>query len=72
MNIHFPQECPDTGTLRIICADEHNGSIVTRCLPVRSSTTTREVAAMMAHKMRVSNPQDYALYKLVDGQGENS
>ncbi|KAA0199779.1 hypothetical protein HAZT_HAZT001432 [Hyalella azteca] len=25
---------------------------------------------MMAHKMRVTNPQDYGLYKLVDGYGE--
>lgn len=25
---------------------------------------------MMAHKLKVTNPQDYGLYKLVDGHGK--
>ncbi|KAF2351197.1 VPS9 domain [Trinorchestia longiramus] len=60
----------EPGTLKIVVPDEKNGSIVTRTLPVRPTTTTREVCKMMAHKMRVTNPQDYGLYKLVDGYGE--
>ncbi|KAK3867977.1 hypothetical protein Pcinc_026603 [Petrolisthes cinctipes] len=55
------------GTVKIVIPDEQNGSIVTRTLPIRPATTTREVCRMMAHKLKVTNPQDYALYKLVDG-----
>ena len=61
---------PDAGTLKIIVPDEKNGSIVTRTLPVKPNTTSKEVCKMMAHKMKVTNPQDYGLYKLVDGLGE--
>ncbi|XP_064091398.1 protein sprint-like isoform X1 [Macrobrachium nipponense] len=57
----------DHGVVKIVIPDEKNGSIVTRTLPIRPGTTTREVCKMMAHKLRVTNPQDYALYKLVDG-----
>lgn len=67
-----PQELiAEPGTLKIIVPDENNGSIVTRTLPVRPTTTTREVCKMMAHKMKVTNPQDYGLYKLVDGLGKS-
>ncbi|XP_076030151.1 src homology 2 domain-containing protein sprint isoform X2 [Oratosquilla oratoria] len=59
---------PDHGVMKIVIPDEKNGSIVTRTLPIRPGTTTREVCKMMAHKMRVTNPQDYGLYKLVDGR----
>ena len=47
--------------------DEKNGSIVTRTLPIRPGSTARDLCRMMAHKLRVTNPQDFALYKLVDG-----
>ncbi|XP_063591203.1 protein sprint-like isoform X1 [Penaeus indicus] len=57
----------DEGVMKIVIPDEKNGSIVTRTLPIRPGTTTREVCKMMAHKLRVTNPQDYGLYKLVDG-----
>nr|XP_045596876.1 protein sprint-like [Procambarus clarkii] len=59
----------DQGIMKIVIPDEKNGSIVTRTLPIRPATTTREICKMMAHKMRVTNPQDYGLYKLVDGLG---
>ncbi|MPC16629.1 Protein sprint [Portunus trituberculatus] len=57
----------DQGIMKIVIPDEKNGSIVTRTLPIRPATTTREVCKMMAHKLKVTNPQDYGLYKLVDG-----
>lgn len=60
----------DEGVMKIVIPDEKNGSIVTRTLPIRPGTTTREVCKMMAHKLRVTNPQDYGLYKLVDGLGK--
>lgn len=32
--------------------------------------TTREVCKIIAHKARITNPQDYGLFKLVDGEGK--
>lgn len=31
--------------------------------------TTRDVCKIIAHKVRITNPQDYGLFKLVDGEG---
>ncbi|XP_067637558.1 protein sprint isoform X7 [Eurosta solidaginis] len=57
-----------SSVLRVIIPDECNGSLQTRTLPVRPHTTTREVCRTIAHKARITNPQDYALFKLVDGE----
>lgn len=58
-----------SSVLRVIIPDEYNGSLQTRTLPVRPHTTTREVCRTIAHKARITNPQDYGLFKLVDGEG---
>ncbi|XP_050329758.1 protein sprint isoform X1 [Bactrocera neohumeralis] len=57
-----------SSVLRVIIPDECNGSLQTRTLPVRPHTTTRDVCRIIAHKARITNPQDYALFKLVDGE----
>ncbi|XP_037936204.1 protein sprint-like [Teleopsis dalmanni] len=57
-----------SSVLRVIIPDECNGSLQTRTLPVRPHTTTREVCRIIAHKARITNPQDYALFKLVNGE----
>ncbi|XP_037036643.1 uncharacterized protein LOC119074555 isoform X6 [Bradysia coprophila] len=57
-----------SSVLRVIIPDEYNGSLQTRTLPVRPHTTTREVCRTIAHKARITNPQDYGLFKLVDGE----
>ncbi|KAL9881270.1 src homology 2 domain-containing protein sprint isoform 6-T14 [Glossina fuscipes fuscipes] len=57
-----------SSVLRVIIPDECNGSLQTRTLPVRPHTTTREVCRIIAHKARITNPQDYGLFKLVDGE----
>ncbi|XP_030381882.1 protein sprint isoform X2 [Scaptodrosophila lebanonensis] len=57
-----------SSVLRVIIPNECNGSLQTRTLPVRPHTTTREVCRIIAHKARITNPQDYALFKLVDGE----
>ena len=59
-----------SSVLRVIIPDECNGSLQTRTLPVRPHTTTREVCRTIAHKARITNPQDYGLFKLVDGEGK--
>ncbi|KAE8751178.1 hypothetical protein FOCC_FOCC002006 [Frankliniella occidentalis] len=54
--------------LKIVVPDELHGSIITKTLPVRPNMTTREVCKIIAHKARITNPQDYGLFKLVDGE----
>ncbi|XP_075233749.1 protein sprint-like isoform X3 [Lycorma delicatula] len=54
--------------LKIVVPDEMNGSIITKTLPVRPNMTTRDVCKIIAHKVRITNPQDYGLFKLVDGE----
>ncbi|CAG2055709.1 unnamed protein product [Timema podura] len=54
--------------LKIVVPDEVHGSIITKTLPVRPNMTTRDVCKIIAHKVRITNPQDYGLFKLVDGE----
>lgn len=64
---NVPLEC---SVLRIIIPDEYNGSIQTKTIPVRPHTTTKDVCRIIAHKGHITNPQDYGLFKLVDGEGK--
>lgn len=54
--------------LKVVVPDELHGSILTKTLPARPHMTTKEVCKIIAHKARITNPQDYALYRLVDGE----
>ncbi|CAG5124875.1 unnamed protein product [Candidula unifasciata] len=55
------------GFLKIAIPDELHGSIVWKTLPVRPNMNTRDVCAMVAHKFKITNPQDYGLFLLCDG-----
>lgn len=57
-----------SSTLKVIIPDECNGSLQTRTLPIRPSTTVREISRIIAHKGRITNSQDYGLYKLIEGE----
>ncbi|XP_060570576.1 uncharacterized protein LOC132728894 isoform X3 [Ruditapes philippinarum] len=57
------------GFLKIAIPDEQQDTIVWRTLPVRPSMTTRDVCSMIAHKFKITNPQDYGLYTLESGEG---
>ncbi|XP_025602606.1 protein sprint isoform X5 [Athalia rosae] len=60
---------PDcSSVLRILVPDELHGSLNTRTLPVRPNNNTREICRILAHKIRCTNPQDYGLFKLVQGE----
>lgn len=62
---------PDcSSVLRILVPDELHGSLNTRTLPVRPNMNTREICRILAHKIRCTNPQDYGLFKLVQGEGD--
>ncbi|CAH0561513.1 unnamed protein product [Brassicogethes aeneus] len=54
--------------LKVVVPDELHGSILTKTLPARPHMTTKEVCKIIAHKARITNPQDYALYRLTDGE----
>ncbi|XP_012215187.1 protein sprint isoform X3 [Linepithema humile] len=61
-----PPDC--SSVLRILVPDELHGSLNTRTLPVRPNMNTREICRILAHKIRCTNPQDYGLFKLVQGE----
>ncbi|KAL1509626.1 hypothetical protein ABEB36_004335 [Hypothenemus hampei] len=54
--------------LKVVVPDELHGSILTKTVPARPQMTTKEVCKIIAHKVRITNPQDYALYRLTDGE----
>ncbi|KAK6645386.1 hypothetical protein RUM43_001663 [Polyplax serrata] len=62
-------QCGDLkSVLKIIVPDEMHGSILTKTLPVKPNMTTKDVCKIIAHKIRITNPQDYGLFRLVDGE----
>lgn len=69
----FQWQCGDLkSVLKIIVPDELHGSILTKTLPVKPNMTTKDVCKIIAHKIRITNPQDYGLFRLVDGEGNSS
>lgn len=63
----YPQPC----VLRVLVADEKESSLVARTVPLRPAMTVRDVTKLLALKLRLSNPQDFTLVALVDGQGDS-
>ncbi|XP_035827670.1 uncharacterized protein LOC101853809 [Aplysia californica] len=64
---HLPTISDMQGFLKIAIPDEVHGSITWKTLPVRPNMNTRDVRALIAHKFKVTNPQDYGLFLLCDG-----
>lgn len=56
------------GFLKVAIPDELRDSIIWKTLPVRPNMNTKDVCSMIAHKFRITNPQDYGLYLLVNGE----
>ncbi|KAJ8684442.1 hypothetical protein QAD02_020234, partial [Eretmocerus hayati] len=60
---------PDcSSVLRVLVPDELHGSLNTKILPLRPNMNTRDICRILAHKIRCTNPQDYGLFKLVQGE----
>ncbi|ODN02424.1 Protein sprint [Orchesella cincta] len=55
-------------SVRVIVPDERNGTLIRKVVPVRQSTTNKEVAKMVASKLGITNPGDYVLVKIKDGE----
>ena len=62
---------PVEGFLRVVIPDEQRGTILSRTLPCRPGATARDLCRMLDHKLRITSPQDYGLFKLIDGDGES-
>ncbi|XP_061172752.1 uncharacterized protein LOC133182059 [Saccostrea echinata] len=56
------------GFLKVAIPDELRDTIIWKTLPVRPNMNTKDVCSMIAHKFRITNPQDYGLYLLVQGE----
>ena len=56
--------------LKVLVADENQSSLLARTVPLRPSMTVRDVTKLLALKLRLSNPQDFTLVALIDGQGK--
>ncbi|KAK7477736.1 hypothetical protein BaRGS_00031024, partial [Batillaria attramentaria] len=65
---HLPTLGEVQGFLKIAFPDELRDSIIWKTLPVRPNMTTKDVCAMIAHKFKITNPQDYGLILLCDGE----
>jgi len=44
-------------------------NIIFRQLPVKIGMSGKEVSRIVAHKMKVTNPEDFSLYTLKNGKG---
>ncbi|RUS79026.1 hypothetical protein EGW08_013209, partial [Elysia chlorotica] len=64
---HLPTLSDMQGFLKIAIPDELHDSITWKTLPVRPNMNTKDVCALVAHKFKVTNPQDYGLFLLCDG-----
>ncbi|KAL8619629.1 hypothetical protein ACOMHN_019684 [Nucella lapillus] len=65
---HLPTLGEVQGFLKIAFPDELRDTILWKTLPVRPNMTTKDVCAMIAHKFKITNPQDYGLILLCNGE----
>ncbi|XP_069118363.1 protein sprint-like isoform X2 [Argopecten irradians] len=65
---HLPGIEDIQGFLKIAIPDELRDSIIWKTLPVRPKMHTKDVCTLIAHKFKVTNPQDYGLYILIKGE----
>ena len=57
-------------SLRVLVPDEASAAIVAKCVPAHPAMTARDACKMVAHKMGITNPEDFALFSLSGGSGE--
>lgn len=52
--------------MKIMIPNELTSSIACKTVPVRVNMTAKDVCRMIAHTYRITNPEDYALYRIKD------
>jgi hypothetical protein len=55
-------------SVRVVIPDERNGTLVRKIIPIQSSTTNKDVIRMLASKLGISNPNDYILVSIKNGE----
>lgn len=58
------------GVARVLVPDEATGALRRVSLPWRSGARARDLCRALAHRARITNPQDYGLFAVRDGEGE--
>jgi hypothetical protein len=66
--IRLPSIADLQGYMKIMIPDELTSNIMSKTLPVRPNMTTKEVCKMIAHKFKITNPEDFGLFKLIKGE----
>ena len=54
--------------MKVMIPDEFTSSIAVKTLPVRPNMTTKEVCKMIAHKFKITNAEDFGLFKVTNGE----
>ncbi|CAG4996647.1 unnamed protein product [Parnassius apollo] len=62
------QQARGAAVVRVALPDECRGSIRRVALPCRPGARARDLCRALAHAAAITNPQDYALFALHDGQ----
>ncbi|CAG7727052.1 unnamed protein product [Allacma fusca] len=55
-------------SVRVVIPDERNGTLVRKIIPIQSSTTNKDVIRVLASKLGISNPNDYVLVSIKNGE----
>jgi hypothetical protein len=55
--------------VKVLVPDELSGSILSKTIPIKKEMSFRDIKTIIAHKIKVPNPEDYALYALYNGKG---
>jgi len=55
-------------TLSVLVPDPDSGCLDHRSVPLRPQMTSRDVARYIAQRMNIHNPEDFALFSLIDGK----
>ncbi|XP_066281181.1 ras and Rab interactor 2-like [Branchiostoma lanceolatum] len=56
------------GFMKIAIFNHNHGTIVNKTLPVRQDMTAKEVCAMISHKFKLANPDNWKLVQVVKGE----
>lgn len=66
--IKLPMIADLRASMKIMIPDEFTSSIAVKTLPIRPNMTTKEVCKMIAHKFKITNAEDFGLFKVINGE----
>ena len=56
-----------------IIPESGKNHLVSKSVPLRNdSAKVKDICALLTHMVGVSNPSDYGLYSIIDGEGKSS